>query len=131
VHTESGTEPIESLKVGNAVLAESGELASCVLTYVSKTLKRTASEVVVIRIPDEEIMVTSEHPFWVVGMGWMRASDISAGDSLRTASGTHLVVKHIEVRQLDHPVTVYNLSVEAPNTFYIGNSAVLVHNKPL
>jgi len=56
--------------------------------------------------------------------GWVEVKDLNAGDLLKTKEGW------IEIESIEYfkePVTVYNLSVSDPNTYYA--NGILAHNK--
>lgn len=77
----------------------------------------------------EEIISTPEHPFYVPKKGWVGAIDLRAGDILVLRSGEYVIVEMVQHEILETPVTVYNFEVEDFHTYYVGNNAVLVHNK--
>lgn len=86
-------------------------------------------ELVHLYIADEEIVTTPEHPFWVVHAEWCSAIEIRAGDILKLADGSTVTVTSTRYEKLDTPVKVYNFEVEDFHTYYVGEQAVLVHNK--
>jgi len=69
-----------------------------------------------------------EHPFWVVGQGWVSASHLKSGDIFKLESGKTIAVEKIEFELLNEPVKVYNFEVEDFHTYYVGESSILVHN---
>lgn len=71
------------------------------------------------------IQVTHEHPFYVVGRGWVRAGDLKPGDTLFTDNGEYKPVEKVE--QMTGKTKVYNLEVNDAHTYFAGG--VLVHNK--
>ncbi len=74
----------------------------------------------------ESLTVTSEHPFWVEGRGWVRARLLSVGDQAFTGSGlTRILIRSDE---LSRRATVYNLEVEATHTYFVGAGQILAHN---
>ena len=77
----------------------------------------------------EEIISTPDHPFYVPKKGWIGAIDLHAGDILVLQSGEYVVVELIQHEILETPVTVYNFEVEDFHTYYVSESAVLVHNE--
>lgn len=85
-------------------------------------------ELVHVHVNAEEIITMPEHPFYVPKKGWVGAIDLRAGDILVLRSGEYVVVEMIQHEILELPVTVYNFEVEDFHTYYVSNSAVLVHN---
>ncbi|MCP4360419.1 MAG: hypothetical protein GY796_20615, partial [Chloroflexi bacterium] len=54
--------------------------------------------------------------------------NLEAGDRLRTADDSWAEVVSIEHIQLDEPELVYNFTVRGPHTYFVLETAVLVHN---
>ena len=60
--------------------------------------------------------------------GWVGAIDLRAGDILVLQSGEYVVVELIQHEILESPIKVYNFEVKDFHTYYVSESAVLVHN---
>src|SRR5262249_10289141 len=71
---------------------------------------------------------TSEHPFFVVGKGWLEAGKLSAGDSILTISGEPARIEKIAPRE--QRLALFNFEVEADHSYFVGETALLVHNAP-
>lgn len=69
---------------------------------------------------------TPNHPFWVIGRGWVRADKLEIDAHLLDADGAEAVVISISPGQSS--TTVFNLEVEQVHSYYVGRSQVLVHN---
>ena len=69
------------------------------------------------------------HPFYSPVKGWTSAIDLRAGDILVMLNGEYVVVEQVQHELLESPETTYNFEVEGFHTYYVGNTAVLVHNK--
>lgn len=100
------------------------ELKQVVNTFVNKS-----DELIHIEVNGEHITTTPKHPFWVPQKGWTAAIDLRAGDRLQLLNGEYVVIEQIQHELLKSPVTVYNFEVEGFHTYYVTDSAVLVHNK--
>ena len=74
----------------------------------------------------EVIEATPQHPFWVVGRGWMDAVDLRVGDTLLAADGTPLAV--YATRTIAKQVVVYNFTVDTLHTYTVGQFRTVVHN---
>ncbi|MEV7279498.1 polymorphic toxin-type HINT domain-containing protein [Streptomyces sp. NPDC093111] len=77
----------------------------------------------------EKITATDGHPFWVPSLHkWLKATDLKAGEWLRTSSGTWVQVT--EVRRWTQQKRVHNLTVGDLHTYYVlaGATPTLVHN---
>ena len=92
-------------------------------TYVNET-----DELTHIFVDGEEIIATPSHPFYCPTKGWTDASHLRAGDILVLVNGEYVVVEKVQHEILESPITVYNFEVEDFHTYYVGESAVLVHN---
>jgi len=77
--TENGYKPVEEIQIGDYVCSEnvlSGEegLKRVINVFIHETdkLLRLFSD-------NNVIETTPEHPFWVVGKGWVLANELSCG----------------------------------------------------
>ena len=93
--------------------------------YVRKT-----RELVHIVVGGEKIVSTADHPYFVVGRGFVNAGQLCIGSPLQDANGKILEVEQIykEYLEEDEEVTVYNFQVEDWHTYHVGEMEVLVHN---
>jgi len=124
--------PIEAIAVGDAVAAAEE------LTQWSPVLPRPASvgatmahevhEVLALDVEGTEVLVTSEHPFAVMGHGFVRAGQLQVGDPLVRSNGTAALIRRIELRY--GSFTVHTLTVEGDHTYFVSDLELLVHNKP-
>jgi RHS repeat-associated protein len=128
VHTELGTQQIKDIKVGDKVRAfaewNGQELFESVEDIITNTqeyqlLKLTLDS-------GEVIESTSQHPFYILGMGWVEAENLKVGYPLYRGDRGTLAIAAIESER--RVETVYNLSVANANTYFIGKDKVLVHN---
>ncbi len=124
----NGSIAIEEIEVGDIVWSENPETGEKELKEVVQTFVNETDELVHVHVNGEEIILTPEHPFYVPKKGWIGAIDLRAGDILVLQSGEYVVVELIQHEILESPITVYNFEVEDFHTYYVSNSAVLVHN---
>ncbi|TEU30217.1 polymorphic toxin-type HINT domain-containing protein [Alkanindiges illinoisensis] len=107
VHTDQGLVPIEQIKVGDRVLSKPEDgIGAQVYKSVVRTVKTDNVPVRLVKciaqevrdqarrdrkyISDDEltnIIVTANHPFWVVGKGWVQAEDLRESDSFELNDG--------------------------------------------
>ena len=79
----------------------------------------------------QAIRCTPEHPFWVVGQGFVAAKDLRVGQRGLDSEGNEVVYVGVEIRQeeADH----YNFEVEDFHSYFVSETeadpAVWVHNK--
>ncbi|MEV4949401.1 ricin-type beta-trefoil lectin domain protein, partial [Streptomyces sp. NPDC053755] len=77
-----------------------------------------------------QVTATDGHPVWVPALrAWIKATDLEAGQWLRTSAGGYVQVASVE-RWTASLATVHNLTVSDVHTYYVvaDTTAVLVHN---
>lgn len=126
--TATGYVVIESIGVGDKVWAENPETGEKELKEVVQTFVNETNELVHIYVNGEKIITTPKHPFYVPNNGWVGAIHLRAGDILVLRSGEYVIIEKVQHEILESPITVYNFEVEDFHTYYVGTSAVLVHN---
>ena len=125
VHTKDGLKPIEQIQVGDWVLSkpEDGEGAQA-YKRVAKTFSFEDKEVMRIRYGQlrdgeyfgDNLIVTPNHPFWVVGvdkslypddsllddfkLGWTRADKLFPGVLIELTTGEHVKVMSSDLNRL-------------------------------
>jgi hypothetical protein len=121
VWTESGAQAIESVKVGDRVLAK--DVASGELTYkpVLQTTVRPPKELTTLRCGDEKIVCTGGHRFWSSGSGWIKARDLEPHTLLHTVTGNTPVWS----AKKGTTAETYNLVVADFHTYFVGKTGVL------
>ncbi|HOX40285.1 MAG TPA: Hint domain-containing protein [Candidatus Brocadiia bacterium] len=128
VHTPQGIVPIENLNAGDHV-------KSCVVTdhpgstahaAIGETSEGVVAEVIALVFPDEAILCTPAHPFFVLGKGWTEAADMRPGDRIPDVEGRPVSLKSSETRS--GKFRVFNFTTPGLGTYFVGNSGLLVHN---
>jgi hypothetical protein len=117
--TPTGEKAIELLQPGDLVLSRSehDSEGSVEAKPVVNTFVRVAP-VLELRIGGRSITTTAEHPFYVVGRGWVAAGHLSAGDLLCSHDGSLRLLDHlIETGKV---TTVYNVEVADFHTYFVG-----------
>ena len=126
--SESGLVPIEALHSGDHVLSPND--AQCLERAPILTGRHGwAWELVDITVSGETISCSPEHPFWVVGRGWVRAGTLTTEAQLLSADGESIEILGITHRTLCEPVPVFNITVGGTHVYFIGKTRILVHNK--
>ena len=128
VKTSTGSVPIERIEEGDLVWAADPDTGEVALKEVVQTFVNRAEALVHVTVEGEEIICTNEHPFYSPVKGWTAACKLRAGDILVTVNGEYVVVEKVQHEILETPITVYNFEVEGFHTYYVGGTAVLVHN---
>jgi hypothetical protein len=125
VWTHEGLRPIETIVVGDLVLAQhpvTGEVAH--RPVLEKTLG-PPTPTVAIALPVETIVATRGHRFWVEGQGWEMAKSLKPETSLHSITSS-LPILSVEP---DEDLECHNMVVEGFHTYFVGKSQVLVHDK--
>jgi len=125
VRTETGLAPIESIQPGDRVLAQDQDTGELAYQVVLRTTLRPPSAMVRIAVGGESIITTLGHPFWVAGQGWKMAKQLAVGDLLH---GLHGAAPIETVAPLDGKLQAHNLVVADSNTYFVGQSGLLVHD---
>ena len=130
IATELGFARIESIKPGDLVLSTNTDTMETGYKKVLEKYVRKTRELVHIVVGGEEIVSTPDHPYFVVGRGFVNAGQLCIGSPLQDADGKIFEVEQIykEYLEEDEEVTVYNFQVEDWHTYHVGEMEVLVHN---
>jgi len=129
VMTSAGLIAIEKIEVDDMVL--SADVSTMQVSYkkVLETYIRKVNKLIHLIINGETIVTTADHPFFVKGMGFINAADLTIGFELVNQYGEVLNVEQIFREDLDdETVDVYNFQVDEYHTYYVGYYGVLVHN---
>jgi filamentous hemagglutinin len=131
LHTSNGLKAIETLVNGELVWARDEntlEYGFRPIVATKATPNQALYEVVVGNSDGEQetLYTTAEHPFWVDGEGWRKASLLEAGMKLLGPQDELLeVVSQTATGGMD---TVFNIQVHEFSTYHVGALGVWVHN---
>jgi hypothetical protein len=131
VQTAAGPKPIEQVEKGERVWAKNPVTGRSELREVVATFVKKADALIAVTVGTTVVKATTEHPFWVTGKGWTRASDLKAGDELDALDGGPAKVTSLTWETKS--VTVYNFEVDTDHDYRVTPRGLLVHNmcKPL
>jgi hypothetical protein len=133
--TERGLEPIESVRVGERVLARDDEgdaLGELGWKPVVQRFERVARALVRLEVESEAgeseaFDVTPEHPIFALGRGWVAAQSLEPGrDVLIDVHNQRHEVKR--GHSFASEVAVYNLEVADFHSYFVGREGVWAHN---
>jgi hypothetical protein len=124
VWTIRGIRPIERLSVGDRVLAQDQDTGELAFAPVLERTTRKQTDILQISAGGETIRATKGHPFWVNGQGWKMTKNLKVGDLLHSLNGA-VAIDQIEP---DIQQVAYNLVVEKSHNYFVGNTALLVHD---
>jgi len=131
VATSAGLVPIEMIEPGAIVQAWDETTNESEWRTVAANHIRTDVPTLAIGIEDENqgswmLTTTAEHPIYVASVGYVPAARLEAGQWLVTGSGAWSRV--VSVAATGSTETVYNLTVDGSENYFVGPSPVLVHN---
>jgi hypothetical protein len=127
VWTESGQIDIETIQVGDRVLAQDIDTGELAYKPVLRTTVRPAKPLVRLQIGDETIIATSGHRFWVSGEGWTKSRDLAPRALVHTVGG-NAQVESVEPGPTEE---TYNLVVDGFHDYFVGRAGMLVQDSPL
>lgn len=127
VWTKTGLRAIETLQIGDLVLAQNVDTGELAYKPVVGRTVRPPSAIRCLRFGNESLETTLGHPLWVVGAGWRMAKELAEGGLLHGVNGP-VRIAAIEKREA---AAAYNLVVADFNTYFVGESGVLVHDNTL
>lgn len=121
------SQSISSIRVGDLIVSCNLSVrgGTCEIGQVQKVFVSSTHLLKKLTFRGRELKATENHPFYVVNRkGWLKARDLSVGDSLLTISGEKVPIERIQEEQ--GTFTVYNLEVQGNHNYYACD--VLVHN---
>ncbi|HEX8612480.1 MAG TPA: polymorphic toxin-type HINT domain-containing protein [Telluria sp.] len=131
VWTDGGRLPIEQVRIGDMVWSQpeltgdrSYRRVLDTFIYTEKSVYRVSYEDAA-GVPDS-VIATPNHPFFVLGIGWIAAENLSAGTILELHDGTNATVT--DIVDTGEIATVYNFEVDGFHTYYVGDLGTWVHN---
>ncbi|WP_018565527.1 ricin-type beta-trefoil lectin domain protein [Streptomyces sp. PsTaAH-124] len=131
VLADGSRKPIRDVRLGDRLLAADPATGRNRSEPVTRTFRHTTEDLLDVTLAGGgHLTSTPGHRFYVTGRGWTLASDLRAGDRLRTPDGGTRTVAALPGRDSAAPRTVYDLTVSGLHTFYAvaGDAPVLVHN---
>jgi len=126
IATPEGVRAIEDLEPGELVWSFDFATGEVVARPVLQTFARKATELVEVSYGPHTVRSTPSHPYWVDGLGWLPAGELTIGMILHTRDQEPVEITDLRVRLGQVPV--FNLEVGDTHSFYVGEPSVLVHN---
>ena len=121
--SDGAYERISDIRVGNYVVAvdpATGErTAKPVLDISVGQGTKHLIDIDLVGNADTHLTATAEHPFRVVGAGWINAKNVRAGDRLLTDRGAAITARSVHDRGAVAGHTVYNLNIGDIHTFSV------------
>jgi len=124
VHTPDGPRAIETLQLGDRVLAQDTTTGALDYRPVLGVRHNPPAATLRVAIGGEAIEATGIHRFWVAGRGWVMARDLKPGDPVRVV-GSRAEVRGVESGEVR---PVFNLEVGSSHSYFVGRRGALVHD---
>ena len=124
VWTKTGQRPIETLALGDLVLAQHVETGELKYKPIIGITVRPPSAMLKINLDNDQITTTLGHPFWVAGAGWRMAKELDKSGRLHGVTGVSSICEVEPAPDAE----AYNLVVAGFNTYFVGESGRLVHD---
>jgi hypothetical protein len=124
VWTNAGKKPIETLTLGDFVLAQNVETGELKYKPVLALTVRPPSSMLKISTETDQVTTTLGHPFWVAGVGWKMSKEIGDDAMLHSVGGP----ARVKATESAADAEAYNLVVADFNTYFVGESGLLVHD---
>ncbi len=130
IETLNGSQKIKDIKIGELVYSYNEKSNKVELKKVTNTyIHRIEANLCRIKVGNDVIDSTTNHPYFVKDKGWVLASKLEKGDNLMDVGGQSLIVQENSIIN-NAIVDVYNFEVEGNHNYFVGKSCVLVHNAP-
>ena len=124
VMTNKGLCAIERVRTGDLVLSRDLESGTLGWKPVITATQRPPEPTKEIQTSSQKMRCTGGHLFWVSGKGWEKASNLTPGDVLHSASDPTIVMK-VDTMP---PAITYNLLVADNANYFVGEELVLSHD---
>ncbi len=126
VNSDIGLIPIESIKIGDKVLAYNEDTQQTEYQLVTHLIQNEQNyNFVSLELENGEILeATPGHPFYV-NAEWKSADELEVTDELKRAAGT---VGLKAIGRVPRYEQVYNITVDVDHSYYVGTKGTLVHN---
>jgi hypothetical protein len=124
IWTKTGRRPIESLELGDLVLAQNVNTGEIKYAPIIGRTVRPPSPIMKLTIDKEEVRTTRGHLFWVAGTGWRMAKELEKGAKLHGLKGS----SETRSTESDGEAEAYNLVVADVDTYFVGDHGLLVHD---
>ena len=124
VRTLDGPRAIESVKVGDRVLAQDPATGGLSFQPVVALFPTPQSETLRVTLDNETVVTTAIQRFWLARKGWVMARDLKPGDEVRTLGG----LSKVAAVAADERRPVYNLEVARGHDYFAGTAGLLVHD---
>ena len=127
VAVENGYKNIEDIKIGDYVYSYNLDTNKKELKKVLETFIHQKDEIYTLKVNNQLIHTTEEHPFYVINKGWINTEKLNFDDKLLSIKKGPTNIQNISKR--NNKTYVYNFEVEDNHNYLITEEELLVHNK--
>lgn len=127
VAVENGYKNIEDIKIGDYVYSYNLDTNKKELKKVLETFIHQKDEIYTLKVNNQLIHTTEEHPFYVINKGWINTEKLNFDDKLLSIKKGPTNIQNISKRK--NKTYVYNIEVENNHNYLITEEELLVHNK--
>ena len=127
VAVENGYKNIEDIKSGDYVYSYNLDTNKKELKKVLETFIHQKDEIYTLKVNNQLIYTTEEHPFYVINKGWINTEKLNFDDKLLSIKTGPTNIQNISKRK--SKTYVYNFEVEDNHNYLITKEELLVHNK--
>jgi Pretoxin HINT domain len=121
------TKRIDAVAIGDRVMARDEKTGLVAVGAIDRVFRHHVAETLLLKTDEGEVVeTTAEHRFASEKRGFVSAGQLRPGDRLLTHNDRAVAVVSTGTRSAE--VTVYNLSVDRFQTFFIGGARLWVHN---
>ncbi|MBL4661912.1 MAG: hypothetical protein JKY19_16250 [Alcanivoracaceae bacterium] len=131
VLTENGLQNIQDIQIGDTVWAKDPltglsdwKPVTSLFTNIPKPIYSIELQVEGGKV--QVIESTDDHPFYVIGKGWVETDNLQNGYQIETKDDANVTVLKVELT--DREDVTYNFTVDDFHTYYVTKYGVLVHN---
>ena len=128
VAVENGYKNIEDIRIGDYVYSYNLDTNKKELKKVLETFVHQKDEIYTLKVNNQLIHTTEEHPFYVINKGWVNTEKLNFNDKLLSVKTGPTNIQNISKR--NNKTCVYNIEVENNHNYLITTDEILVHNKP-
>ena len=132
IQTPAGIRNIEDIQIGDAVYSAQPGTNQLTQKPVVRVFHNSDQPIIRVTIADgvgrsQVFGATPEHPFWVIGKGWIPAHQLRNGDALQglDQEGWHVIAVVDSGERAD----TFNFEVQELHNYFVGQQGVLVHNQ--
>ena len=121
-----GLMPVEQLQVGDSVVVCRAGSAN-EESSVKKITQTKIQNVRIIKTDNTTLSVSADQLLYEpIECKWILAKQLTTGNKLLDFAGNH--INCVDIQSFDATITLYDLTLDSPHTFFISHDEILTHN---